>query len=89
MDLTSKQLAPSKSLPWADDPLDTNTRIVSYVFVCLGIVSIVMATKTYFTNQKQIVRRLIHVGQGWTGYTLAVFIMAFVCFVMVLAIKEG
>ncbi|KAI8343139.1 hypothetical protein BC941DRAFT_410522, partial [Chlamydoabsidia padenii] len=89
MDLTSKQLAPSTSLPWTNEPMDNKVKIISYVFICFGLVSILLATRTYFNNQKQIVRRLMDVGQGWTGYTLAVFIMVFVCFIMILAISEG
>ncbi|ORZ05992.1 hypothetical protein BCR42DRAFT_427438 [Absidia repens] len=89
LDISTKKFAPSKSLPWTDGPVDTNTRVVSYIFVCLGLVSIVSATATYFINQGKIVRRLFGVGQGWAGYTIALFIMIFACFIMILAIKQG
>ncbi|KAI8334397.1 hypothetical protein BC941DRAFT_432893 [Chlamydoabsidia padenii] len=88
MDIT-KHFAPARSLPWTDGPINTNTKIVSYIFVILGLVSIFSATITYFINQKKIVQRLIGVGQGWVGYAMALFIMIFVCFIMVLAIQEG
>lgn len=62
IDLTTKRFAPSTSLPWTNDSADTNSRIVSYIFIILGMISIVSATITYFRNQQQIVKRLYHVG---------------------------
>jgi uncharacterized membrane protein YidH (DUF202 family) len=88
LDIT-KRFAPSQSLPWSDGPISTNTRAISYVFVILGILSIISATATYFVNQNRIVHRLFGVGQGWAGYTMALFIMIFACFIMILALREG
>jgi putative membrane protein len=43
---------------------------------------------SYFRNQRQIVKRLLWVGHGWMGYTVALLIMLFVVFIMVMALTE-
>ncbi|KAI8096939.1 uncharacterized protein BX664DRAFT_325228 [Halteromyces radiatus] len=89
LDIDTKQFAPSKSFPWTGDAVGIKTKVVSYIFVSLGLISIVTATITYFINQRKIVHRLLEVGQGWAGYTMAFFIMIFACFIMIVAITEG
>ncbi|KAI9488038.1 hypothetical protein BDB00DRAFT_850404 [Zychaea mexicana] len=82
-------LAPSKGLPWSHEDVPYKTRIVAFVFIGLGLASILVSLVTYFKNQYRIVNQLLDVGHGWAGYSMALMIMLFVCFVMVVAITES
>lgn len=88
MDITVKNFAPSHGLPWSADPVPYKTRIVAFIFIGLGFSSILVALFIYFKNQRQILKRMIKVGQGWAGYTMALLTMFFVCFVMAVALTE-
>lgn len=88
LDLRSKNFAPSRSLPWSNEPAPYKTMIVGYIFVALGFCSILLSMAIYFKNQRRILRRLLDVGMGWPGYSMALLIMMFVCFVMVVALTE-
>lgn len=88
LDLRSKTFALSYSLPWTSDPVPTKTKIVAFVFIGLGFASILVSIFIYFKNQRQILRRLLTVGHGWAGYSMALLIMLFVCFVMIVALTE-
>lgn len=89
LDMPTKNFAPSQSLPWTSEPVSMNARIVSYVFVGLGFTCFIYSLYSYFRNQRQIVKRLLWVGHGWAGYTVAALIMIFVVFIMVMALLEA
>ncbi|KAG2226472.1 hypothetical protein INT45_014216 [Circinella minor] len=80
---------PTTELPWAHEPLPTKQRILAYIFVGLGFLSLLVSLVIYFKNQHRIVNRLLNVGNGWAGYSMALLIMLFVCFVMAVAITES
>ncbi|KAI9276720.1 hypothetical protein BDA99DRAFT_493953 [Phascolomyces articulosus] len=82
-------LAPSKGLPWSYEVVPNKQRILAYVFIGLGLASVLVSVMIYFRNQYRIVNRLLHVGHGWAGYSMALMIMLFVCFVMVVALTEA
>lgn len=63
-------------------------RIVAFIMVALGFSSLCISVVIYFKNQRRIVHRLIDVGHGWAGYTMALLIMLFICFIMVVALTE-
>ncbi len=86
IDLPTKNFAPSYSLPWTQGPVSTNAKIVAFIFIALGFTCLIVSLFNYFRNQKQIVKRLLWVGQGWLGYSVAILIMLFVVFVMVTAL---
>lgn len=86
LDLQTKIFAPAKSLPWTDREDTLLVHIVSYMFIGLGISSILVAISVYFKNLNQIVNRNLVVSQGWGGYTMAFVIMFFVVFVMAAAL---
>ncbi|CAO3632669.1 unnamed protein product [Cunninghamella echinulata] len=89
VDLSTKKFAPALSFPWTNDSTaNTNIKVVSYIFILLGMISIITSTMTYFRNQQQIIKRLYHVGQGFVGYFMALVIMLFVCFIMIIALFE-
>ncbi|KAI8990234.1 hypothetical protein BDB01DRAFT_780551 [Pilobolus umbonatus] len=89
LDISTKHFAPSKSFPWSKESSTTNSRIVSYVFIGLGFCCFILSLYNYFINQRQIVKRLLWVGQGWMGYTVAAVMMLFAVFVMVMALAEA
>ncbi|KAI9279128.1 hypothetical protein BY458DRAFT_488097 [Sporodiniella umbellata] len=89
IDLPSKNFAPSYSLPWTRERSNSNSKAVSYVFVGLGFSCILISVYNYFRNQKQIVRRLLYVGHGWLGYSIAILITLFVIFIMLAALVDG
>ncbi|KAI8393370.1 uncharacterized protein BYT42DRAFT_609167 [Radiomyces spectabilis] len=89
LDLPTKHFAPAHSLPWTEDAVPTKARIVACIFVGLGLVSICAAVLNYFKNQRRIVHRLFSVGHGWMGYSMALLIMLFACFIMVIALTES
>ena len=82
-------LAPAKGLPWGHEPVPTKQRILAFIFVGLGFSSLFVSLVIYFKNQYRIVNRLLDVGNGWAGYSMALLIMLFVCFVMAVAITES
>ncbi|ORX43865.1 hypothetical protein DM01DRAFT_1387031 [Hesseltinella vesiculosa] len=88
LDITQR-FAPSTSFPWPNEPLDTKRKAVAYLFVALGLLSIIVATFTYFRNQRHIIKRMLFVGQGWVAYLLTCFIALFVCFVMIMSLTES
>ncbi|CDH51669.1 predicted protein [Lichtheimia corymbifera JMRC:FSU:9682] len=84
-----KSLAPSNSLPWNhEEPTPYKTRIVAFIMIALGFSSLCTSVVIYFKNQRRIVHRLLDVGHGWAGYTMALLIMLFICFIMVVALTE-
>lgn len=88
LDLRTHVFAPAKSLPWTEDteqPLPI--RVVAYIFISLGLVSICVAIGVYFKNMHQILHRKFVVGHGWLGYTMTGFVVLFVLFVMAAAIS--
>jgi hypothetical protein len=88
LDMPTKNFAPSYSLPWTNGPVSINADIVSYIFVGLGFTCFIYSLYSYFRNQRQIVKRLLWVGHGWLGYSVATVIMLFVVFIMIMAITE-
>lgn len=88
LDMPTKNFAPSYSLPWTNGPVSLNAKIVSYIFVGLGFTCFIFSLYSYFRNQRQIINRLLWVGQGWLGYVVAAIIMIFVVFIMVMALLE-
>jgi putative membrane protein len=88
LDMPTKNFAPSYSLPWTSEPVSINAKIVSYIFVGLGFTCFIYSLFSYFKNQQQIVKRLLWVGHGWMGYTIAAIIIVFVIFIMVMALTE-
>ena len=88
IDIRNKLFTPSKSLPWSHDEQDYKTKIVAYVFVALGLISILVSLVTYFNNQRKILQRMLHVGHGWAGYSMALMIMLFVVFIMAVSLTE-
>ncbi|GAN00787.1 hypothetical protein MAM1_0002d00211 [Mucor ambiguus] len=88
LDMPTKNFAPSYSLPWTNEPVSINAKIVSYIFVGLGFTCFIYSLFSYFKNQQQIVKRLLWVGHGWVGYTVATVIIVFVIFIMVMALSE-
>ncbi|KAI8068337.1 hypothetical protein BC940DRAFT_299730 [Gongronella butleri] len=88
LDLTER-FAPSQSFPWPNEPLDAKKRGIAYMFVILGVISILVANFTYFRNQRRIIRRMLDVGHGKLGYILAICIGVFVVFIMVMSLSEG
>lgn len=88
LDMPTKNFAPSYSLPWTNEPVSINADIVSYIFVGLGFTCFIYSMYSYFRNQRQIVKRLLWVGHGWLGYTVATIIMLFVVFIMIMALTE-
>lgn len=63
-------------------------RIVAFIMIALGFSSLCTSVVIYFKNQRRIVHRLLDVGHGWAGYTMALLIMLFICFIMVVALTE-
>lgn len=88
LDLPTKNFAPSYSLPWTNEPISINAKIVSYIFVGLGFTCFIYSMYNYFKNQRQIIKRLLWVGHGWIGYVMALVIMLFVVFIMLMALTE-
>ncbi|KAI9366468.1 hypothetical protein BD770DRAFT_405747 [Pilaira anomala] len=88
LDMPTKKFAPSHSLPWTNETVSLNAQVVSYIFVGLGFTCFIFSLYTYFRNQRQIVKRLLWVGQGWPGYVIATIIMVFVVFIMIMALTE-
>lgn len=88
LDMPTKNFAPSYSLPWTNEPVSLNAKIVSYIFVGLGFTCFIYSLYGYFRNQRQIVKRLLWVGHGWAGYIVALVIIIFVIFIMVMALTE-
>ncbi|KAI7907483.1 uncharacterized protein BX663DRAFT_491065 [Cokeromyces recurvatus] len=88
LDFSTKNFAPSYSFPWANEPKTMNSKIISYIFVGLGFICFIYSLYSYFKNQRQIVKRLLWVGQGWMGYLVATLIMIFVVFIMIMALTE-
>lgn len=86
--MPTKKFAPSHSLPWTSETVSLNAQVVSYIFVGLGFTCFIFSLYTYFRNQRQIVKRLLWVGQGWPGYAIATIIMVFVVFIMIMALTE-
>ncbi|KAI8139310.1 hypothetical protein BJV82DRAFT_716784 [Fennellomyces sp. T-0311] len=88
IDIRSKLFAPSKSLPWSYEEVPYKTRIVAYIFIALGLSSMLVSLGVYFKNQRKIVHRLLDVGHGWPGYSMALMIILFVVFIMAVSITE-
>ncbi|KAI9316987.1 hypothetical protein BX666DRAFT_2027063 [Dichotomocladium elegans] len=89
LDIQTKEFEPSKSLPWANEPVATKIQIVAYTMIGLGFSSVGITLIVYFKNQQQLLNQFLEVGHGWLGYTTAFLITLFVCFVMVAAMAEG
>ncbi|KAI8334126.1 hypothetical protein BD560DRAFT_440784 [Blakeslea trispora] len=86
IDLPSKNFAPSYSLPWTNDPVSFKIHVVAYIFVALGFICFIFSLYNYFRNQQHIVKRLLWVGHGWIGYTVATLMMLFAVFIMIMAL---
>lgn len=89
IDLPHKKFAPSYSLPWTKGLVSGNSKVISYIFIGLGFTCLVISLYNYFRNQRQIIKRLLHVGQGWLGYSVAILIMFFVVFIMLAALIDA
>ena len=86
LDLPAKNFAPSYSLPWTSDPVSIKVHVVAYIFIALGFICFFYSLYNYFRNQRQIVKRLLWVGHGWIGYTVATIMMLFAVFIMIMAL---
>ncbi|KAG2228329.1 hypothetical protein INT45_011121 [Circinella minor] len=86
LDLPSQIFAPAQSIPWNHDSSSIQVQVVSYIFVGLGITSILVGIIAYLKNLNQILHREIVVGHGWSGYTMVLLIVLFVLFVMAAAL---
>lgn len=88
LDIRTRVFAPAQSFPFTDDDDTSSLRvhILAYIFVGLGLLSIVVSLFIYFRNMSRIVSRKIVVGHGWAGYSMVLSILLFVVFVMAAAI---
>lgn len=86
LDLPTQIFAPAQTIPWNHDPSSIQVKVVSYIFVGLGITSILVGITAYLKNMNQILNRQIVVGHGWSGYTMVLLIVLFVLFVMAAAL---
>ncbi|KAL4210569.1 hypothetical protein CU097_015396 [Rhizopus azygosporus] len=88
VDLPTKNFAPSYSFPWTEEPASTSAKIISYAFIALGFTCLIVSLFNYFRNQRQIIRRLLWVGHGCIGYSVAIITMIFVVFIMAMSLME-
>lgn len=93
LDVRANIFAPSQTLPWTTKEngslSSVQVRVVSYIFIALGLLSICVALGIYLKNMHRIVNRLLTVGHGWAGYSLAFVIVLFVLFVMAAALTTS